>query len=296
MPLIVSAATPTFFAPRKSKSIKSNRPTIFDTPPTSPTEEATIRRLFVTSRQKVGRYVEYLVEYHHRDHQPPQTTWKRISELTDREKEAKQAFLQQEKRHRETVQHVAQELAESAHRGNMQIEVPESISSHPDFESFLSEALNQATIRKDTDIGDWGNVKNTMYWYEDTLLMSAARRGDVNGVEALLVTGLCDPTLKTTTWSCFDGYTAPKTSIYTALDLARKHAPHKMVEALLEAALTMWPEASYSSPEAGYRDIRKEEKYWSRMHGVQDGHSFLEVRETLQLKLVAARRHAAGEA
>ena len=279
-----------FFAPRKSAGTTSH------TKPTTPF--LTTPRLFpaarrpqtllpkVTDRGKVGRFVKYLVEY------PSQApTWKLIKDLTENEQDAKTAFLAREKQKICELKALAGRLSDCASRGDQRgVGRILAVHSYEELELYVSQAINRAEVRESKDIGDWGNVKQEMYFYRDTPLISAVRRGDVNAVHALLATGICDPTLTSTDWECYNGYSVPEKAIWTPLRVAQVQTKDSRVEALVQAALSMWPEATYSSPNAnsGYNDKRKEANYSNRMIGVHDSDSQRKKQDELKRKLVSA--------
>lgn len=238
-------------------------------------------------KRRQGRFVEYLIVT-----KPGQTpsVWKRNKDMTYDEKDACQALRDTKKQQAESVKAVARKYADAAMRGDESImeRLLGPSCTLDDLEPYLVEFLNEAKIRQDDDIGDWGNVKHTIYVYEDTPLIRAIRNNNLRAVLALLGTGLCDPTLESCP-QCYvdDRYGPIESDIRTAI----KCATGTLMEDPVKTALAMWSTAKYSSHDAGYADNRKTARHNNRMHGSFDGKSTQsEMRELLKQRLRALRK------
>lgn len=240
---------------------------------------------------KRGRYVAYLFRY--RD---GKELWKNLKSLNEEEKLACKKYRDKLKAAEARYNKVAKSMASAAENGN-QNEIL-NLFTHYTFDQIgesLAVHVNMAKIREDQDIGDWGNVKNTVHLYEHTPLVKAVLRTDVTAVFSLLSTGLCDPTLQ----SCMrdyimDTYTIPESVVDTAIKIARtqreKHESIEKIhdankiEMLINEALKMWPTAKECSPITSYGGTRK---YENRMYGVFDANSQNEMTLLLRKKLTA---------
>lgn len=277
-----------------------------------------------TEKRRNGRFVEYLIA----------GTWKKNKDMTDDEKLACKVLRDEEKSATEGLKSLAGLYTETAMRGDTAaLDRIESRSTFADIQDYLAEYLNTAGVRTDEDIGDWGNVKNSVHIYEDTFLIAAIRSSNLASVSALLRSGLCDPTLQTCCSYIDDRYTmhesdivdakiaarraktdiisnyekkAREVKIYgsdyrtrtlkevktgaarEAAKIVRRIEEATKIEVLVEEALSMWPEAHYKSPLAGYGDPRKKASYSNRMRGVSNIDSQRKATQRLREKLSSA--------
>ena len=170
---------------------------------------------------------------------------------------------------------------------------------------------------EDHEVNDWGKVKQTVTIFKGTLLMKAIWHHDFKAVHALLSSGLADPMLQMSSDYYIDHHhTMPKTPKKDAMIVAKtveseimanhtKHAndlkvyiktdvkntprrkQRELFAALVNVALSMWPNAPYHSPEAGYLGDKRS-KFTHRMHGVTNSESQTKAMEILNQKLVIA--------
>ena len=121
----------------------------------------------------------------------------------------------------------------------------------------FAQFVNDSRVRK--EVQEKYGYDKTWDWYDDTALIASSRLGHVEIVKLLLLTGVCDPTLK----SC------PEDDVYeNALEAVRNAKSQystrnvtfngnskEVVVEMLEIANKYWEPASYQSARAGNRKV-----------------------------------------
>eukprot|EP00978_Attheya_sp_CCMP212_P044885 scaffold325936_cov52-Attheya_sp.AAC.1 len=170
-------------------------------------------------KRRRGRYVEYLIvpgvgKTHKKG------VWKKNKDMSEDEKDACRQLREdtgetgarrEQLAYKETIKVNAKSYVDAAARGDTKtidrLELQYSLS---ELEKELAESVNFAKKRTDTDIGDWGNEKQSVNIFEDTPLISAIRCHNLTAVHALLRSGLCDPTLQI----CPNDYISDRYTMY----------------------------------------------------------------------------------